>query len=368
MNMLKKVIMIAFMGVLFWPLSCRGEIKIAVVAPKSGEYRDWGNELIRGAEMAMVEVNHNGGVQGKKLELISIDDACSDNLAVSTAEMLSIGLENKPSLVVGPYCSNAFEAVSKVYSKAKIFQIVPITLNYRDADKEHNGMIKMVGFKEQASRDFFKVYNQHFAGRRVALVFAGSGGGFSAVQDEFRKYGKSSLLRQYSFSDYADIDELARTIYHAGEDVIVAMGSPKKIAKLIRDMAKLNDRAVFFTSKYAVSDSFFEYAGDSLDKVYFVALPSFEDDPAFAEALVKLRLRGIEPEGLNVYGYAAVKMWVELAEKAGTTEYDALAAQVRKGDFQTSWGKAFFNNGNVKEPVRYKFYQYKNGEYIQTGF
>lgn len=366
--MLKEIVKTACAFLIFWPVLCTAEVKIAVIAPKSGEYQVWGNELIQGARIAIDEINHNGGVLGKKLELMSIDDACSDNLAVSTAEMLSIGLENKPSLVVGPYCSNAFETISKIYSKSKIFQIVPTTLNYQDADKGHGGMIKMVGFKEQASRDFFKVYNKHFAGRKTALVFDGeTGGGFSVVQDEFRKYGKSSMLKQYNFNDYMDTDTLARAIVSAGEDVVVVVGRSKKIAKLIRDVVQLNENTVFFTSKYAVSDSFFEYAGDYLDSVYFVALPSFEDNPGFAETLVKLRLRGVELEGLNVYGYAAVKMWFELVEKAQTMQYDALAAVIGKGGFQTSWGVSFFNNGNVKEPVHYEFYQYKNGEYIPAG-
>lgn len=366
--MLKQIVKIICLWGLLWPVLCRAEVNIAVIAPKSGEYQRWGNELILGAHIAVEELNHAGGVLGQKLKLMSVDDACSDNLAVSTAEMLSVGFENKPSLVVGPYCSNAFEAISKIYSKAKIFQIVPITLNYRDANIDHNGMIKMVGFKEQASRDFFKVYNKHYAGRKVALVFAGNGGGFSAVRDEFRKYGKSSLLKQYNFKDYADTKDLARTINNAGEDVVVAMGHPKKIAKLIRDMAELNKQTVFFTSKYAVGDSFFEYADEYLDKVYFVALPSFEENPGFAETLVKLRLRGIELEGLNVYGYAAVKMWAELAEEAATLEYDALSAEIRNGDFKTSWGKTFYNNGNVKEPVHYEFYQYRAGEYVRVNF
>lgn len=340
------------------------EIKIAVIAPKSGEYQAWGSELIHGVRIAVDEINHNGGIQGKRLGMLSVDDACSDNLAISTAEMLSVGLENKPSLVIGPYCSNAFDSISKIYSKAKIFQIVPTTLSYRDADANHSGMVKMVGFKEQASRDFFRVYNKHYAGRKVALVVDGDdSGGFSAVQDEFRKYGKNSLLHRYSFGNYPDINTLARTIVNMNEDVIIVVGRSKKIAKLIRDTAQLNKNAVFFTSKYAVGDSFFEYASNYLDKVYFMALPPFEDNPEFAEILVKLRLRGIELEGLNVYGYAAVKMWSELVERVGTLKYDSLASEIKKGEFETSWGKSFFNNGNVTDPVHYEFYQYIDNEY-----
>ena len=157
--MLKKIVNIALLSVLFFPQVCFSAMRVAVIAPKTGEYKMWGDELIYGVKTALDEVNHGGGIKGKKLELFTIDDACSDNLAISTAQMLAVGLENKPAVVIGPYCSNSFEKISKIYSKAKIFQIVPLNLTYDLAIQEHKGMVRAAGFKEQASRDFFEFYN-----------------------------------------------------------------------------------------------------------------------------------------------------------------------------------------------------------------
>ena len=52
------------------------DIKIAVVGPITGSNAAHGEELKRGAEMAVKDINAKGGVLGKKLDLILADDAC----------------------------------------------------------------------------------------------------------------------------------------------------------------------------------------------------------------------------------------------------------------------------------------------------
>ena len=111
--MTKKIVNILCLILLLCANLCKAEVRIALIVPKTGEYKVWGDELIFGAQTAVDEINDQGGINGKKLELISIDDTCSDNLAISTAQMLSVSSSIKPSLVIGPYCSNSFNEVAK---------------------------------------------------------------------------------------------------------------------------------------------------------------------------------------------------------------------------------------------------------------
>ena len=50
------------------------DIKIGVVGPMSGKYRDFGQQLKTGALIAVQHINANGGINGEKLELIVEDD------------------------------------------------------------------------------------------------------------------------------------------------------------------------------------------------------------------------------------------------------------------------------------------------------
>lgn len=366
--MIKKILNILCLFVLFYAPICMAEIRIAIVVPKTGEYKVWGDELIFGAQTAVDEVNKSGGIEGKKLKLVSIDDTCSENLAISTAQMLSVSSSIKPSLVIGPYCSNSFSEVAQIYSKAKIFQIVPSTLTYQDTSLKHKGVMKLVSFKEQIGKDFFSFYNQKFAGMKTALIYDNKTDGAKeialAVADEFRKHGKISLLKQYNFNDYKNLDDLANEIVTSGYQIVYLAGTPKKNAKIIKKVTILNSDEIFFTSKYTTTDAFFENALGYLDNVYFMALPSFENKPEFTEHMVNLRLQGIEFDGLNIYGYAAVKMWADLVEHTKSLSYDKLAVSIQSKKIHNVWKDSFYNNTSSVNPLHYIFYSYQNGDFV----
>ena len=366
--MTKNFVNILCLILLFYTNLSMAEIRISMIVPKTGEYKVWGDELIFGAQTAVDEINNQGGIGGKKLELVSIDDTCSDNLAISTAQMLSVSSSIKPSLVIGPYCSNSFNEIAKIYSKAKIFQIVPTTLNYHDASLKHKGVMKLVSFKEQAGKDFFAFYNKNYAGLKTAIVYDkntdGTKEAVQAVIDEFRRHGKSALLKTYNFSDYENLDILATDIVSSGYDIAYILGTPKKTAKIIRKTSSLNKNEIFFVNKLVATESFFENALKHLDNVYFMALPSFENNTLFTENMVSLRLKGIEFDGLNIYGYAPVKMWTDLVKETKSLSYDKLAISIQSPKVNDTWKSTFFNNTSVKNPLHYKFYRYKNEEYI----
>jgi branched-chain amino acid transport system substrate-binding protein len=64
-------------------------IKIGVVAPLTGSFADEGNEMVRGVQMAVNELNAKGGLLGKKIEIVKGDvgDFSAEKI-VSVAERL----------------------------------------------------------------------------------------------------------------------------------------------------------------------------------------------------------------------------------------------------------------------------------------
>ena len=258
--------------------------------------------------------------------------------------------------------------MAKIYSASKIFQIVPIALKYHDMSLNHKGVMKLVSFKEQVGKDFFSFYNNEYAGLKTALIYDNSTDGakevVGAISAEFRKYGKYSLLREYRYEQYENLDNLVSEILASGIDVAYLVGSPKKNGKLVKKINAIDSGKVFFTSKYLATNDFFENAKGYLDNVYFMSLPSFENNPDFTESMVKLRLKGIQFEGLNIYGYAAIKAWAFLVRQTGSFSYDKLSEQIKNKDSNNMWNNVFFDNATVKNPIHYVFYQYKNDEFV----
>lgn len=371
--MIKKLLQVLSFAFVLSPAAAHSAVNVAVIAPKAGEFRRLGTEIIEGVRIAVNEINENGGLNGEKLNLITVDDQCDDRLAVSTAQMMSLNTSkaDRMNLVIGPYCTNAFQQVAAIYAKAGIFQIIPTSVSALNAVSNYKGLVKMVGFSERQGQDFLGFYQKHFADKNLAMIYDSRQSDTidvaRIVRSEFQKAAPTGVLRMYNLADYGnDLDFLARDIYDNGAEAAYILGRPKSVAKLAKYLKQEDDEFIIFTNRYQSQESYDKILGDLAEGAYVVALPSLKDDPSFTETLVRLRLLGVEPEGLAVYGYSAVKLWESLVEKTDSFAYDKLAEAVNKNKIDTAWGEMMFNNGNPDNSVRYSVYQIQNGEYAQV--
>ena len=91
------------------------DIIIATAGPMTGQYASFGEQMRRGAEMAVADLNAKGGVMGQKLVLKIGDDACDPKQAVAVAKKL---VSQKVVFVAGHFCSGSSIPASKVYTEA----------------------------------------------------------------------------------------------------------------------------------------------------------------------------------------------------------------------------------------------------------
>ena len=102
------------------------QIKIGSAGPMTGQYAAFGEQLRRGATMAVEEINAAGGVNGQKLELLIGDDACDPKQATAVANKM---VSDKVVFVAGHFCSGSSIPASDIYKEAKILQITPASTN-----------------------------------------------------------------------------------------------------------------------------------------------------------------------------------------------------------------------------------------------
>lgn len=347
------------------------EVTLAVIAPKAGEYATAGNELFNGARLAIQEINDNGGLVGEKLDLLTIDDRCDDALAVSTAEMLTLLKSKKIALVIGPYCSNRFEDAAAIYEKGKIFQIVPTTVAYNVASQDKKGQILLLGTKAQISEDFFKFYNENFAGLKVGFVYNDSpNDGYAEVAkslfSEFRRFGKSDLLKFYPLAGRAsDRADVVTSLIHDKVNVVLVLGDAEEVARFVIDAKDADKNLILFASKKAMTPEIFSQLGKAAEGIYLIGLPGLKDSLMFTENLVELRLLGVEPQGQEVYGYVAVKLWSDLVKKINGFAYDKLAKEANSQEMQEKWSEFLMHSGSLKS-AKYVIEMFKNGEFKQV--
>ncbi len=98
------------------PKPVPGIIKVGLVAPFEGAYRNVGYDAVYAARLAVHEINSAGGIDGRQLELVAYDDRGDAALAAQIAANLII--DPDVVAVIGHYRPETSASAGAVYSDA----------------------------------------------------------------------------------------------------------------------------------------------------------------------------------------------------------------------------------------------------------
>jgi len=112
------VLVIVVLGVMLNSSQSSDALKIAVVAPMTGEYNLDGQDTLNGIQLYIDQVNAEGGIHGKQIELIVKDDQNIADLAEQRAQ--EIADENEALIVIGHAFSSSSIRAGEIYEKHQI--------------------------------------------------------------------------------------------------------------------------------------------------------------------------------------------------------------------------------------------------------
>ncbi len=101
-------------------------IKIGMAGAQTGSDGEIGLSMLNGSKVAIDEWNAKGGVLGKKIETVILDDEASGQKAVTVAQSL---VDAGIVAVIGHFNSGCTIPASRIYNDAKIVEISPGSTN-----------------------------------------------------------------------------------------------------------------------------------------------------------------------------------------------------------------------------------------------
>ncbi|SJZ52728.1 amino acid/amide ABC transporter substrate-binding protein, HAAT family [Enhydrobacter aerosaccus] len=342
------------------------QIKIGSAGPMTGQYAAFGEQMKRGAEMAVQEINAAGGVNGQKLELLIGDDACDPKQATAVANKM---VSDKAVFVAGHFCSGSSIPASDIYKEGKILQITPASTNPKLTDdalaKGNTTVFRTCGRDDVQGTTVGNYLLKHYPKARVAILQDKSPYG-KGVADETKKALNKGGMREVMYEAYNDTDKdftaLINKMKREKIDMIV-LGGYHTAAALIIKQAKeqgLPTKMVGFDALETAE--FYQLGGAATNGVLMSFPPKAEDDPKNADLVKKFRDAKYNPEGYTLFSYAAVKAWAQAANKAKSTDPAAVAAALRSQTYDSAVGPlAFDQKGDIKNPV-YDIYVWKDGK------
>lgn len=341
------------------------DITIGAAGPMTGKDAPFGEQMRRGAEQAVADINKAGGLLGQKLVLKIGDDACDPKQAVSVAnEMAQAGA----SLVVGHYCSGSSIPASKVYTEEGILMISPASTNPKLTDEGASNVFRVCGRDDQQGAIAGGYMAKHFKDKKIAIIHDRTAYG-QGLAEETKKALNANGVTEKLFESYTpgekDYTALVTRLKNDGIDVLYVGGYYTEAGLMVRQMHALGMKTILVAGDALVTDEFWSITGDAGEGT----LMTFGPDPRKmkeAQDVVKsFKASNYEPEGYTLYTYAAVQVFADAVKATGKTDVESLSKHLKSTDFKTVIGPLSFDNkGDIKQPA-YVFYRWNKGKYAE---
>jgi branched-chain amino acid transport system substrate-binding protein len=343
------------------------DIVIATVGPMTGQYAAFGEQLRRGAELAVADINAAGGVNGERFVLEVGDDACDPRqAAVVAGEMAARGVR----FVAGHYCSGSSIPASKIYEGADILQISPASTNPKFTDAGGWNVARVCGRDDAQGIAAGKVLARDFRDRRIAIIHDGTSYG-KGLADAARTALNSAGVREALFDAYAagerNYAPLASRLAQAAIDVVYVGGNPADGGLILRELREQDSLAVMIGGDAFASDDFWRTAGTAGEG----ALMTFAPDPlkfaAAREVVERFNASGYDAEGATLYAYAAIQAYGQaVAASGGPADNRKLAQWLRSGAvLKTVLGELSFDQKGDVRDARYIWYRWHDGKFAE---
>ena len=306
------------------------EIKIGQTVPFSGAYSVYANiGKTQAAYMKMI--NDQGGINGRKINLIQYDDAYSPPKTVEQIRKLVEGDEVLLTFQVIGTAANA--AVQKYLNTKKVPQLFAATGASKFTDPKNFPWT--MGYNP----NYFvegKIYGQYIIkehpNAKIGILYQNDDLGKDYVNGLKAGLGdKASKMvvaeASYEVSD-PTIDSQVLKIKDAGADLFYSASTPKQAAQAIRKIHELNWKPVHIldinaspvsatlqpagleASKGVISVN---YGKDPLD-------PTWKDDAGmkkYFEFMAKYYPDGDKDSSFNSYGYSTSQLMIYVLQKCG---------------------------------------------------
>lgn len=347
-------------------LPARADVAVGTAGPFTGPNGQLGQQIRRGVALAIEDINASGGLNGERLAMTDLDDACDPKKAVEVAtRLVSSGVK----LVAGHYCSGASIPASKIYEQAGIVQISPASSHPKFTDEGGWNVFRICPRDDAQGSAAARMIVEKFPAAKVAILNDQSPASLALtakLRDALVAANAPPILDEGYKPGAKDYGELVQRLRDSGATLVYFGGGYVESAIIAGDLRGMGSTAQYLGGDQLLNEDYWKGAGDAAEGT----LVTFMFDPQkFEEAkplIARFREEGAAPEGFTLYAYAAVEAWKQAAIATGSTEGRTVAAWLRAGNrVRTAVGEVRFDTkGDLQDP-RFSWFRWSDGRYFE---
>jgi branched-chain amino acid transport system substrate-binding protein len=343
--------------------AAKADLLIATAGPMTGPYASFGEQMRRGAEMAVADLNAKGGVLGQQLQLSIGDDACDPKQAVAVANK---AVSDGVVFMAGHFCSGSSIPASKVYEEEGVLQISPASTNPKLTEEGEANVFRVCGRDDQQGIVAGNFLADKFGSKKIAILHDKTAYGKGLADEtkaQLNKRGITEAMYEAYTAQEKDYSAVVSKMKAAGIDAFYVGGYHTEAAIMIRQAHEKGYKPQLISGDALVTDEYWKIAGKAAEGTLMTFSPDPRKNATAAPVVAKFRAGNYEPEGYTLYTYGAIQAWAQAVEKAGSTDLKKVIASLRAGKFDTVLGNIGFDmKGDVTAPG-YVWYEWSGGTY-----
>lgn len=300
-------------------------ISIGMTSPLSGPNGAYGTDMKEIIGAYFQQINNTGGINGRKLELVALDDGYETERALANTRTL-IGEKKVFALLASYGSSPTTAAMNEVFGPARVPLIGTISGadSLREPVRDNPNNRYMFNVRASYANETEAIINQlvSLGLKNIAVFYQNDGFGKSGLD------GVSSALKKHGLSPSAvgtvernslDVSKAVQTIAKADPQAVVMVTLYKPTAEFVRQMRKARQNPQFMTLSPVGADLLVKELGDEARGIGISQVMPYPWNDTTPVVRDYQKLIGKQGK-ISYYGieaYATARLLVDVLRKTG---------------------------------------------------
>jgi len=341
-------------------------IKVGVSLPLTGDWAEYGDFIKKSVNMVVDKANNEGGINGKKIELVIADSRGDPKESVLIAEKFVAD----PDIIaeIGDFSSSSCMAAAPIYEKASMAQVSP-TSSHPDFTKKGKNMFRVIGTQATEGPYNAKWAMDGFGAKTAATIYINNDWGVAANKyftEAFEKMGGKIIAQEAFAPGEKDFSSVMSKIKRANPDVLYLPVFYADGAAIMSQARRVHYKPTVLSTGSLFSDKLIEQGGKSVEGV-MTSVAYFPNNPrAESQAFTKAfnAKHGKMPNMFAAVGFDAASLVVAALKKSGAKDRASIGMALDSlGSFKGVTGD--FDYSKSHDPVKeYAKIAIKDGKWV----
>lgn len=316
------------------------DFKLGVNMELSGNVASYGESMTKGIEMAVDEINKAGGVEGKQIKVIKVDN--KSEAAEATNGIIKLTSQDKVNAVIGAATSGNTVAQAQIANDTKTVLMAPGGTS-PTVTVDNKGKVRDFVFRTSFIDPFQGTVAANFALNNLkvkdAAIFSDNSSDYAkglsdAFKETFKAAGGKIVGEESYVAKDTDFRATLTRLKAKNPSFIFIPGYYEEVGLIVKQARELGITAPLMGADGWDSPTLVDLAGaDALNNTYLINHYSTEDPDKKVQEFVtafKEKNKGVAPNAFNALGYDTVYFLADAIKRAGSTDSEQIQKELAK--------------------------------------